>query len=221
MTARSIRKSLFAIGLVASVLLCSAAAPAAVKMSTGIRYVIPDGSAADCSTKAKTALSAYLQNPTESSPGSGEWLAFGSSGLTPGPNTSGAVVHCYAVGKGYVVTFTCVVAQPGSLYDADALCLDVAHNFSGKPVTPLATPTPIPTGCSTTNMVGTWVSNDKPGLTFTMDLTGNVLDNEGVSGNWGLVGNTVTLTYYGNHTLTLSADGKHASGGGYNLTRKC
>jgi hypothetical protein len=54
-----------------------------------------------------------------------------------------------------------------------------------------------------------------------MELNGDLTDNEGVSGNWGLVGSTVTLTYYGNHTLTLSPDGKHARGGGYNLTRKC
>jgi hypothetical protein len=54
-----------------------------------------------------------------------------------------------------------------------------------------------------------------------MGINGDVTDNQGVSGNWGLVGNTVTLTYYGNHTLTLSPDGKHMSGGGYNLTRKC
>jgi hypothetical protein len=31
----------------------------------------------------------------------------------------------------------------------------------------------------------------------------------------------VTLTYYGNHTLKLSPDGKHLSGPGHNLTRKC
>jgi hypothetical protein len=116
------------------------------------------------------------------------------------------------------------VQLPDSPYGADALCLDVAHNFSGKAVTPLAaipTPTPIPTGCSTVNLVGTWVSDDKPDLTFKMELNGDLTDNEGVSGNWGLVGSTVTLTYYGNHTLTLSPDGKHARGGGYNLTRKC
>jgi hypothetical protein len=215
------RRSLLAAAAVAlTMLVCNTAAPAAVEMSTGIRYVIPEGTLSDCSAKAKTALGAFLQTPSESAPGSGEWIAFGSSGLN-GPSTAGAVVRCSAIGKGYVVTFTCVVQQPDNLYAADALCLDVAHNFSGKAVTPLPTPTPIPSGCATNSMVGTWVSNDKPGLTFTMDLQGNVTASDGVSGNWGLVGNVVTLTYYGNHTLTLSADGKHASGGGYNLTRKC
>jgi hypothetical protein len=54
-----------------------------------------------------------------------------------------------------------------------------------------------------------------------MQLNGDLTDNEGVSGNWIIDGSTVTLTYYGNHTLKLSPDGKHLSGPGYNLTRKC
>ncbi len=54
-----------------------------------------------------------------------------------------------------------------------------------------------------------------------MGLNGDVTDSDGVSGNWALDGSTVTFTYYGNHTLTLSADGKHLHGGGYSLTRKC
>lgn len=209
----------FWLALALLMLVFSAPAPGAVAMSTGIRYVIPEGSMQDCSTKAKTALNAYLQGAAESPEGSGDWLAFGPIG-GHGPSTAAAAVRCSQVGKGYAVTFTCAV-QVGNPYNAGALCLDIAHNFSGKPVTALATPTPLPTGCSTTNLVGTWVSNDKPDLTFTMTITGEVTDNEGVSGNWGLVGNTVTLTYYGNHTLTLSPDGKHMSGGGYNLTRKC
>lgn len=209
----------FALALALLVLLCSASAPAAVTMSTGIRYVNPTGSVQECSTKAKTALDAFLQGASEQPAGSGDWLAFGPIG-GHGPPSAAAAVRCSAADKGYVVTFTCAV-DIGNPYNADDLCTDIWNNFSGKPVTALATPTPLPTGCSTTNLVGTWVSNDKPGLTFTMTITGELTDNEGVSGNWGLVGNTVTLTYYGNHTLTLSPDGKHMSGGGYNLTRKC
>jgi hypothetical protein len=189
-------------------------------MSTGIRYVIPNGTPDECSNKAKTALNAYLRNATESSQGSGEWLAFGPIG-GQGPATTAAAVRCYPVDKGYVVTFTCAVQMPSSPYDADALCLDIAHNFSGKPVKPLATPSPIPTGCTTANLVGTWVSSDKSGPTLVMDVSGGLTDSDGVSGNWIINGNSVTLTYYGNHTLTLSPDGKHLSGGGYSLTRKC
>jgi hypothetical protein len=211
---------MFAGAFIAAAGLCASAAPAAVEMSTGIRYVIPTGSADDCSAKAKTALNAYLQNATEQVTGSGEWIASGPQGVT-GPSTASAVVRCFPVGKGYVVTFTCVVQIPGNPYPADALCLDVAHNFSGKPVKPLPSPTPLPTGCTTANLVGTWVADDKPTLTLQMDVNGGVTDSDGVSGNWGLYGNTVTLTYYGTHTMTITADGKHIHGGGYSFTRKC
>jgi hypothetical protein len=217
------RAALFAFSLLVGLVWCSATAPAAVDLSVGIRHVSPDGSSADCGAKAVESLKAFLEGASESSPGSGDWLAHSSNGVAGTP-TATAVVRCYALSKGYVVTFTCAVQLPDNPYTADALCLDVAHKFYGGAITalaPIPTPTPIPTGCATTNLVGTWVSDDKPGLTFTMDLTGDVTDNEGVSGNWGLKGNTVTLTYYGNHTLTLSPDGKHMRGDGYSLTRKC
>ncbi len=217
------RGALFAIAVVAIAILCNVAAPAAVKMSTGIRYVITNGAADECSSKAKTALDAYLQGASESSPGSGEWVATGPIGAS-GPPSAAATVSCSPVGKGYVVTFTCVVEEPDNPYAADALCLDVAHNFSGKPVTPLAKATPMPTGCTTANIIGTWTvdsGGDKPGLTFKMDPNGDLTDSDGISGNWALYGTSVTLTYYGNHSLTLAPDGKHMSGGGYKLTRKC
>lgn len=206
--------------VVAAALAFGSPAPAAVQMSTGIRYVIPTGTVADCSDKAKTALSAYLENPVEKTAGGGEWSATGPIGVT-GPATAAAVVRCLAVGNGYVVTFSCVVGIPGNPYDADALCLDIAHNFSGKPVKPLPTPSPLPTGCTTANLVGTWTSDDKPGLTLTMDANGGLTDSDGVSGNWGLYGNNASLTYYGTHSMTLTGDGKHLHGGGYSFTRKC
>ncbi|MDP9024530.1 MAG: hypothetical protein M3N13_04025, partial [Candidatus Eremiobacteraeota bacterium] len=134
---------------------------------------------------------------------------------------AGAAVHCYPLGKGYVVTFTCAAQTPGNPYDAPSLCSDIAANFQGKPGKPLATPPPPPSGCTTASLVGTWEASDKSGPTLKMDLNGGFIDNTGVSGSWGLYGNTVTLTYYGNHTLTLSADGKHLSGRDYNFTRKC
>jgi hypothetical protein len=209
--------------LVAALLWSASGALASVDMSAGIRYVSPVGTSADCSAKAKASLDAFLQDAAESSDGSGDWLAHSQNGVAGFP-TALAGVRCYALPKGYVATFTCAVQLPDSPYTAITLCLDIAHKFYGGALTALPampTPTPIPTGCATTNLVGTWVSDGDPKLTFTMDLTGNVTDNEGVSGNWGLKGDTVTLTYYGNHTLTLSADGKHMRGGGYNLTRKC
>lgn len=213
------KRILFAVGLAVSALLCQSAASAALDMTTGLRYVVPNAAPSTCGDKAKTALSTYLQNPTES--GAGEWVANGPIGTASAP-TAAATVHCSPVGKGYVVTFTCAVEVPGNPYTAAALCLDVAHKFIGKPVTPLAagpTPTPPPVCGSTTNLVGTWVSNGGP--TFKMDANGDLVDSDGTSGNWALNGNTVTLTYYGNHTLTLSSDGKRISGRDYNLTRKC
>ncbi len=218
------RSSIFTGVLLVSVLLCSVAVPAAVQMSTGLRFVSPDGSAGDCSAKAKAALNAFLEGATESTPGNGEWVATGPPGAAIGAHSSAATVRCFGLSKGYVVTFTCAVQIPGSPYSADALCLDIEHHFTGKPITALPTPptpTPVPTGCSAVNLLGTWVDDNKPGHTLEMDISGNITDNEGVSGNWGLNGKSVALTYYGNHTLTLSADGKHITGEGLSFTRKC
>lgn len=207
------------IALAAIVLTVVAPARAGVQMSTGIRYVYEGGTVDQCSQKAKTALESYLQSATEKSPGSGEWMAYGKP--TNGQNTAAAIVRCAPTSKGYVVTFTCAVQQPGSPFQADPLCLNIAHSFSGKTVTTLATPTPVPSGCSTTNLVGTWQSDNDSKLVLKMDTEGGLADPDGVSGNWYLVGTTVTLTYYGNKTLTLSADGKHMSGSGASYTRKC
>jgi hypothetical protein len=199
------------------------AAVASVDLSSGIRYVSDSGTLSDCSAKAKAALETYLPGATESSPGSGEWSAMGQN-IATGAASSGAAVRCYPLPKGYVVTFICAVQLPANPYPAHALCLNIAHKFYGGAITPLAampTATPVPTGCATTNLVGSWVSDNDPKLTFNMQLNGDLTDNQGVSGNWIIDGETVTLTYYGNHTLKLSPDGKHLSGPGYNLTRKC
>lgn len=213
------RLALIAIAAIVASLACGSNASAGVEISTGIRYV-GTGPITECSTKAQSALSTYMQDPTEVKPGSGDWLAFGPKGQVGAP-TSSAAARCYPLpAGGYVITFTCVVQIPENPYAADALCLDVAHTFKGLPVTALATPAPL-TGCATTNLVGHWTSDDKPGLSFDMTVNGELTDSDGVSGNWGLYGNNVTLTYYGTHSATLSADGKHINGGGYSLTRKC
>lgn len=219
MIARIRRPLAIAIAAIVAAIACNSAAPAAVSMSVGIRYVEPSGTADECSAKAKTALAAFLENPTESPPGSGDWIAIGPAGATA--ITASAVVRCYGLSKGYVVTFTCIVQTPENPFSADDLCLDVAHNFSGKATKPLPKPTPPPTGCTTANLAGTWVSDKDSTLSLTMTLDGELTDSQGVSGNWILYGNSATLTYYGNHSMTLSADGKHLRGGGYDFTRKC
>lgn len=199
------------------------AVPAAadISMSVGIRYCcappFDSGTVADCSTKAQTALNAYLLNATEEPAGSGNWIAYSTPDQF-GNSTAAAVVRCSPLSKGYVVTFTCTIEIPGSPYSANDLCLDIAHNFAGKETTTLATPTPVPTGCTTATLAGTWAGN---GVTFTMTQDGSLTDNQGVSGSWALSGLTAKLTYYGYKTLTLSKDGKHLSGSGYDLTRKC
>jgi hypothetical protein len=217
------RFALFTAVLCGGLLASSAPVPAAVDLSVGIRHLSDDGTLQDCSGKAKAALDSFLQNAAESTPGSGDWSAYSSNG-PDGTPTAAAAVRCYALAKGYVVTFTCAIVSPVTPFTADALCLDIAHKFYGGAVTalaPIPTPSPIPTGCATNSLVGTWVSDDKPGFTYKMELNGDLTDSDGVSGNWILKGNTAVLTYYGEHSMTLSADGKHLHGGGYSLTRKC
>jgi hypothetical protein len=217
------RSALVAVAFITGLIWCSSVAPASVDISAGIRHVSPDGTLGNCGSKAQSSLDAFLQGAAETNPGSGDWLAHSQNGIAGTP-TAIAAVRCYALPKGYVVTFTCTVQLPDNPYTAVALCLDVAHKFYGGAITSLAaipTPTPLPTGCATNSLVGSWVSDSNPKETFTMDLDGNVTDSEGVSGNWGLKGNVVTFTYYGTHTLTLSPDGKHVTGAGYSLTRKC
>lgn len=224
MSRRVRQAAIAAAALVMAVLWCGSRAPAALDFSVGIRYVIDTGTLSDCSAKAKASLGAFLQEPTESSPGSGDWSAHSTNGVNGTP-TANAVVRCFGLTHGYVVTFTCAVQLPDNPYTANALCLDVAHKFHGAgAITSLAaipTPSPEPTGCATNSLIGTWVSDDNPKLTFSMGLGGDLTDSEGVSGNWSLKGNTATLIYYGTHTLTLSADARHLRGGGYSLTRKC
>lgn len=219
---RASRRLFTIVGILALALPASVAS-ARIDFSVGIRYVSPSGTLQDCSAKAKAALESYLPGATESSPGSGEWVALGQN-IQTGAASSAAAVRCYGLPKGYVVTFTCSALLPANPYGAGPLCLDIAHKFYGGAITPLAampTATPVPTGCAMTNLVGAWVSDSDSKVTLTMDLTGGLTDNDGVSGNWNLDGTTVTLTYYGTHTLTLSSDGKHIHGGNYSFTRRC
>jgi hypothetical protein len=214
------RGRIFALFLAIGIALTLANAHAAIDLSTGIRHVVDNGTLDDCSAKAKASLATYLGNVTEASPG--DILATGPLVQVGQPDTTAsATVHCYARGSGYVVTFTCFVETPNNPYDANALCLDVAHHFYGGTETALATPTPMPTGCTTANLTGTWTEDNDPKQVFQMDDSNGLTGPDGVVGNWALSGTNATLVYYGNHALTLSTDGKHLHGSGYNLTRKC
>jgi len=220
MTALVRRARRFAIFLVSVLFLTVSMAPAAVDFATGIRHVVASGTLDDCNAKAKAALEAYLENANEPTPG--EWIATGPVGPNMSPDiTSAGTIHCYAHAGGYIVSFSCMVEAPNNPYSARALCEDLAANFEGTPQTPLATPTPPPSGCTTATLAGTWRSDSDNTLTLKMDQSGELTDSEDVVGSWTLSGNAVKLTYYGYHNMTLSADGKHLSGGGYSFTREC
>ena len=62
--------------------------------------------------------------------------------------------------------------------------------------------------------------NNSQSQKFVFTLDGQLTDPQGVSGNWNLDGNTVTLTYYGTSTLKLSPDGKQITGS-KSFTRVC
>lgn len=209
----------FTLALLGALAVTATMAAAKLELTSGIRYVVADQPVSQCNTKAQTALNAYLSNVTETPEGSGNWTGSGPKGTTQ--NTARAVVRCYPVDKGYVATFTCAIQTPPNPYTAEILCLDVAHNFAGKQVYPLPTPTPPPSGCTTTNLVGTWTSDDNPKNVWKLDIDGNGTDQDGVTINWALDGNSASIVHYGTHIMTLSADGKHLSGDGGPFTRKC
>jgi hypothetical protein len=214
------RFAVFAGALALAMIASTIAAPAALDVSAGLRHVEASGSIDDCNAKAKTALEGNLGQAVQ---GAGASLSYGTRDSS-GRASAAAVINCYPVDGGYFATFTCSVEIPPSSFTSDDLCKRVYATFLGKAAAPLATPTPVPTGCATTNLVGTWTWDDKGGVPFVFDLNGGLLDNENVSGNWALDGNKVSLVYYGTQTVTLSADGKHLiapKGVERNFTRKC
>jgi hypothetical protein len=217
------RLALFTATLTFAMVWCTAAAPAAIEMSAGLRHVVQSAPDGECSAKAKEALNSSLQNAFETAPGNGIWMAYGQLN-SQGHTSSAAVIHCYPLGGGYTATYTCSVELPTSPFSASDLCNRLYASMTNKTAAALATPTPEPTGCSLTNLVGTWTADDKNGAIFKFDENGGLVDNEGVSGNWALNGNQASLVYYGTHPLTLSADGKHLvapRGTPLNFTRQC
>jgi hypothetical protein len=106
--------------------------PAALDMYVGTRTVVPNEPIGDCSTKAKNALNTVLQNAFEAGEGTGQWLAYGPPDYAGHPNAT-AVIHCFPVDNGYVVTFTCAVDVPPNPDTASALCAKLTAAFgAGK-----------------------------------------------------------------------------------------
>ena len=117
-----IAAALFAIGLV------PVAARAALDMADGTRKVVDNEPRSACNSRAASALKVVLGSALEVGEDSGEWEAYGPPGVNVGP-AAAAAVHCYPVGSGYLVTFTCAVELPYNPDPASALCTKLEAAF--------------------------------------------------------------------------------------------
>jgi hypothetical protein len=123
------RCALFAAALALAFGMSGTPAPAALDMYVGARTVVQNEPIGDCSTKAKDALNAVLQNAFEAGEGTGQWLAYGPPDYSGHANAT-AAIHCYPVDNGYVATFTCAVDVPPNPDTASALCAKLAAAFA-------------------------------------------------------------------------------------------
>lgn len=116
-------------GLTLALTATAAHAPAALDMSLGERRVVTGQSIAACNAAAKAALNGVLNSAIEIGNNTGEW-----EGLEPasGPDgtTATAAIHCFPLGSGYVVTFTCSTQVPPNPDSANALCSKLSAAFS-------------------------------------------------------------------------------------------
>jgi hypothetical protein len=103
-------------------------APAALDMYVGIRKAVTGQPLSACNSAAKTALTSVLLAAGELGSGTGEWEAYGTPDTANG-STQSAAIHCYPLGSGYLVTFTCAVQVPPSPDSASALCAKLATAF--------------------------------------------------------------------------------------------
>lgn len=124
------RAGLCAVALAAGSLLATAPALADLQTVVGARTVVTGEPVATCGVKAKAALDSVLQNAFETDTGSGEWLAYGAPDRS-GNDTSAAAIHCYPVGAGYVVTFTCAAQVPPNPDTAATICTKLVAAFPG------------------------------------------------------------------------------------------
>lgn len=116
------------IALVSGVLALCAPARADVDLYVAPEQLFTKAPLADCSTKAKAALSALLQPPFEAGAGTGQWLAKGANDAN-GDSHASAVIHCFPIGGGYVMSLTCAVEpQPGKPSAAD-ICTAISKTF--------------------------------------------------------------------------------------------
>lgn len=130
MTQLGYRAGLCAVALASASLWAAAPALADLQTVVGPRTVVTGEPVGSCGVKAKAALDSVLQDAIESDTGSGEWLAFGAPDRS-GNATSAAAIHCYAVGNGYVVTFTCAAQVPPNPDTAATVCTKLVAAFPG------------------------------------------------------------------------------------------
>ncbi|MFY9710905.1 MAG: hypothetical protein WBD57_00510 [Candidatus Cybelea sp.] len=113
-------------------------APAALDMALGTRKVVENQPVSACNQAARSALTSVFGGAQELGSDTGEWQAYNAGDTANGVTESGAV-HCYPVGNGYVVTFTCAAQVPPSTETAAAMCSKISAAFDAK-TTAMQTP---------------------------------------------------------------------------------
>lgn len=115
--------------LLTCVALLTARAPAEILIAVGDSVTVPNEPVSDCNAKAKTALDSVLQNAGDN--GAGVWLAYGPSDSS-GHSSATAAIHCYPLGAGYNVSFTCAVEVPPNPDTATTLCAKLSAAFPSQ-----------------------------------------------------------------------------------------
>lgn len=105
-------------------------APAALDMALGDRKVVDNQPISACDASAKAALTAVVNNASEISETS-EWVGYAPA-TGPDGTVATAAIHCFPVGSGYVVTFTCAAQVPPNPDTASALCGKLSAAFGSK-----------------------------------------------------------------------------------------
>jgi hypothetical protein len=122
------RSASFTFALALGFGLSGAHASAALDLVVGARSVVQNAPVTDCDTKAQTALNGTLQGTFEAGQGTHQWVAHGTPD-NAGAFTSAAVIHCFPVGTGYVVTITCTAQVPPNADTATGICTKLATAF--------------------------------------------------------------------------------------------
>ena len=105
-------------------------APAALDMAIGDRKVVDNQPVSACNASAKAALTQVVNDASELG-ASGEWVGYAPP-TGPDGTVATAAIHCFPVGNGYVVTFTCATQVPPNTDSAGALCGKLSAAFEAK-----------------------------------------------------------------------------------------